>query len=847
MTYITVTYLNEGRYAECADSAAAASDLFGSIQETGGAPRAGRTARCAYGAWGASPEALHWFERALAAHPDPYPGIYLAANNNAALANYALGHFDESLRLFDGALAVARRVQSPRDEAQSLYGIGLDYYAIGDRERAREFLERALAIRTVALDGRGRMATLRALATIDAEQGRIEDALAADREALTLALAPAAVAHIRIQLAQHTAAGGHPEEAKAQLDEILAAPDADRLVQAQALLQRARVSRQLRRPRESVADLNRARPRLHDLGSVLEEFEANLELARAYRALGEPSLALAAVERALGESDAVRSQSANPELRMQLEAPLRPAYDLKLDLLRDSYERATLAGRAAEARTLATAAFVTADASRANSFADIAAQRYSPAVRHELAAEFRQREDLYQELAARRFALDARLYRKGASDPGARHLMADIAELQRKADAVNTVIARRTLAAGAHQGPQSTHAGLPPLPGESALISYWLGTDSAYAWVVSTSALPGRGWIPRRRSARRRSSFITRSHAWSMSRWSGGCRTAARCTTSSSTAGTGAVRCQAVARDPDRALEYVPFAALRTADGRFVAMQRDIALVPAAWMLDPGRHAPFGSSTACCWWPTRSTSRMIRGSPPWELSLPTAGRARHAPLHRSASLGTSAVLSACGSSEPKVPPKDVVPLLGLDATRERLLALDWSTFRFIHIATHGTVDARVPQLSSLMLGSFDATGSRVDGAVRVADLSLETLNADVVVFSACETALGKEVVSEGLVGIRSTALARGARAVVASLWPVSDEMGARLMTEFYRRLLRDSMMPAQALGTAMRSVLAGDGSADPSLWAAYQVSAVAFGPSNRVRKADASKARTSKS
>jgi tetratricopeptide (TPR) repeat protein len=153
------------------------------------------------------------------------------------------------------------------------------------------------------------MATLRALATIDAEQGRIEDALAADREALTLALAPAAVAHIRIQLAQHTAAGGHPEDAKAQLDEILAAPDADRLVQAQALLQRARVLRQLGRPRESVADLDRARPRLHELSSVVEEFEANLELARA-TALGD-SLALAAVERALvsrrGRSQVIRA------------------------------------------------------------------------------------------------------------------------------------------------------------------------------------------------------------------------------------------------------------------------------------------------------------------------------------------------------------------------------------------------------------------------------------------------------------------------------------------------------------------------------------------------------------
>src|SRR5207302_10082708 len=79
-------------------------------------------------------------------------------------------------------------------------------------------------------------------------------------------------------------------------------------------------------------------------------------------------------------------------------------------------------------------------------------------------------------------------------------------------------------------------------------------------------------------------------------------------------------------------------------------------------------------------------------------------------------------------------PADVDQLNGLNATRERLLSLDWSKYRFIHIATHGIVDAQVPQLSALILGSYDASGNVVDGAVRVSDLSLQTLEADVAVF-----------------------------------------------------------------------------------------------------------------
>src|SRR5207302_10864971 len=160
------------------------------------------------------PEALRWFRRALTdIGPEPYPSLYIGAINNTALANYALGHFDESLRLFDRALAFAEKVQAQRDEAQSLYGIGVNYYALGDRDRAREFLDRSLSIRTVALDGRGRMATLRALANIDAEQGRVESAIAFDREALTLSVAPSAAARIKVQLAAHTAAAGRLTDA----------------------------------------------------------------------------------------------------------------------------------------------------------------------------------------------------------------------------------------------------------------------------------------------------------------------------------------------------------------------------------------------------------------------------------------------------------------------------------------------------------------------------------------------------------------------------------------------------------------------------------------------------------
>ena len=274
---------------------------------------------------------------------------------------------------------------------------------------------------------------------------------------------------------------------------------------------------------------------------------------------------------------------------------------------------------------------------------------------------------------------------------------------------------------------------------------------------------------------------------------------------------------------PDGALNYVPYAALRghDSDGDFYVVTRhDIALTPAAWML----RAPDSTVRA-----PRERRLLLVSDPVYDGTDPRlAGRPRPEPAALPyqripwTAREAKAIAGQFSSSH-------VDQLAGLEATRERLLALDWSRYRFIHVASHGIVDAKMPQLSALMLGTYDAEGRTVDGAVRVADLSLMTLDADVAVFSGCETALGKDVLSEGLVGIGYTTLARGARTVVASLWRVPDEITARLMTEFYRYLLSDSMSPPAALSTAMRSAINRDPSADPALWAPFQVSVSTLG------------------
>jgi CHAT domain-containing protein len=106
--------------------------------------------------------------------------------------------------------------------------------------------------------------------------------------------------------------------------------------------------------------------------------------------------------------------------------------------------------------------------------------------------------------------------------------------------------------------------------------------------------------------------------------------------------------------------------------------------------------------------------------------------------------------------------------------------------------------------------------------VLAADLMSTRLTADAVVLSACDTSMGKNISGEGLVGLRYAILARGARSVVSSYWPVADQAAEQLMTKFYSSLLRGKVSLIAASSDAMRGMRAGV-FADPAMWAAFAV------------------------
>lgn len=203
----------------------------------------------------------------------------------------------------------------------------------------------------------------------------------------------------------------------------------------------------------------------------------------------------------------------------------------------------------------------------------------------------------------------------------------------------------------------------------------------------------------------------------------------------------------------DGALHRLPFAALREADGRWFGERHALTTLASAsaWLAQSRNDAVPAS---------RQSIAVLAASDAGE-ALPAA----------EAEAESIAVLFA---------PRARIDL-GAAATPARALAA-LAEADIVHVASHAVVDPGDPLHSHLRLGGAGAQLS----AWQIMQAPL--LRADLVTLSACDSALGLNAGGDGLLGLTEAFRYAGARAVVASLWRVSDEATRRFMTAFYSAL-----------------------------------------------------------
>jgi len=281
----------------------------------------------------------------------------------------------------------------------------------------------------------------------------------------------------------------------------------------------------------------------------------------------------------------------------------------------------------------------------------------------------------------------------------------------------------------------------------------------------------------------------------------------------------------------DGALQYVPFAALSGSGAGYqplivrheivslpsassFAVQRDnlanrpIAPKTLAVIADPvfsmGDPRLKGGGEPIAPAPTRIIEHLS-GSASGQLSIPRLPFTRREADQILAVARTGANLKA----------------LDFRANRDMATSGELSKYRYVHFATHGYLDTSRAGLSAIVLSLYDENGKPQDGFLRTHDVYNLKLPAELVVLSACETGLGKDVRGEGLEGLTRGFMYAGARRVVVSLWSVNDKATAALMQRLYTGMLRTNKTPAAALRAAQIEMLRTGPWQSPYYWAPF--------------------------
>ena len=379
------------------------------------------------------------------------------------------------------------------------------------------------------------------------------------------------------------------------------------------------------------------------------------------------------------------------------------------------------------------------------------------------------------------------------------------------------------------------------LDSQTAIAEFWLGEDHSYGWLVTKTdcsgfELPARREIEalaRRAYAALTARNVTREETPEQREERVGAsdrefaRTAAELSHTLLGPMTGLAGVRRLWIVSDGALEYLPFAAL-PAPGSTAPLvsTHSVARLPSASVLAEVRQEISNRQPAprqvvvfadpvfqaddervLKAMPMRYRPLMFHGRPKtwiWPacrgFGFPAARRMLSARWRRAAVSGQ--------------------PWISMPAERKRRNQC-WREYRVIHFATHAFLDSRHPELSGLVLSMVDRSGNPQDGFLRLHEIYNMKLNADLVVLSGCQTALGQEVRSEGLVGLTRGFMYAGAPQVLASLWDVRDRATAEFMSGFYQPLLRRHLVPEAALRAAQLAMMKDPRWSQPYYWAAF--------------------------
>ncbi len=725
------------------------------------------------------------------------------ALNNVGATLQNLGEVDEAREYFEQALPISRQLGDRAREAAMLNNIGWGLKAQGEFRQALHYLRQALAIAEELDNGRLQAIYLDNIGRAYLELGEPRKTLWASRQALELCRR---LGDRRGQAVRHNSLGLAHEA----LGEIPAA----------------------------AANFEQALAISREIGNPENELAALFGHARLHRMAGDLEAAQALVEEALEVVEDVRTAVGNLTLKASYLASRRALYEFRVDLLVGRARR-----QPERERELLGAALTAQERARARSLLESLS---------EALADVRSGADpqlLEKERALRTAINDAERRRKRlAAESGGAELKSAERTLRKHLVALQNLWRRiRTSSPRYGELTQPRPLGLEEiqhrvLDGESLLLEYAFGDARSHLFAVTAEEievfeLPGRSEIEA--AARPLYELVTQDPGWPDTDPEVYREAAARLSGMVLGPLAGRLAGQRLLLVTEGTLQYVPFAALPLpgdSGRRWLVEEHEIVSLPSASVMAvlrrqvAGRPPAPGILAVVADPVFSSRDPRVRRSSENALSEPLR-TTRNAMTRSARDAGLTEFEPLPGSRleadaiAAQVGPEQSFKALDFAASRATVTSAAMGRYQILHFATHGFLNDRTPELSGLVLSLYDEGGVPQDGFLRLHDIYNLELNADLVVLSACRTALGKQIPGEGLIGLTRGFMYAGARRVVASLWRVDDDATAELMERFYRAMLADGLPPAAALRAAQIEMLRGEATREewrqPFYWAAF--------------------------
>ena len=820
----------------------------------------------AYSGLGENQKALEFFKQVL-------PLVHAVGDKSGeanTLSNIGsvyseLGEKQKALEFFNQALSLARAASDRAKEAAALNNIGQLYSDLGEKQRALEFFKQTLTLFRAMGDRRGEAVTLNNIADVYDALGKKQLSLEYFKQALPLARAVgnrALEAVIVNNIATAHFDLGEKHKALEFFNKALLLTRAirDKSTEATTLSNIGAVYSDLGEKHKALKFLNQALPLSRAVGEKSWEANTLWNLADLERKQGNLQASRKHIETAIKIIEELRGTYTNQDLKTSYFATVQDYYKFYIDLLMELHKKDPSKG-------YDKLALNASERSRARGLLDLLKESNAKIRKGANPELLRQERDLLQQITARE-TLRQQLESSASKDDdpitkqSIQRLIRERENLLSQYQEVQTKI--RTTSPGyvklINPDPDKDILKLPQiqqqLDQDTLLLQYSLGNKRSYLWAVTANSLdtyelPGRETIEK--SANKFKELLKKCQQPLSNCQDLSAQEKAKDFQEITQAATelskqilspvaGKLGKKPLVIVADGVLQEIPFSALSQPNQKSsqpeksnyqpLLINHEIVNLPSVTAiathrqsLHNRRSAPKTLAVLADPVFTANDDRLTGKSPALvpELDLERSNLKRSAKnLNRTEWNRLPGTRTEAEEILKLVSPSQSLHAFDFAANYNFATSEKLKQYRYILFATHGFADPVTPELSGIILSQFDKQGkAQTHSTLRLGDIFNLDWNADLVVLSACETGLGKDIQGEGLMGLTRGLMYAGAQTAVVSLWQVNDSATSQLMPLFYTAMLQQNISAPQALRQAQLKLWEENKWQNPYYWAAF--------------------------